>query len=370
MAQRQALKPPVLPGFTYVRPLGSGGFSDVFLFQQDMPRRLVAVKVLLSKVEDQAAALALAAEADVMARLSAHPSILTVYQAGVSADGRPYLVSEYCPASLTNRYRHEALPVAEVLSIGIKIASAVETAHRAGLLHRDIKPSNILLTSFGQPVLSDFGVASALEHGEDDVIAMSPPWSAPEIVDHRTSGTVATEVWALAATVYTLLAQHSPFDIPGQRRDDAQLTSRIKKARYTDIERADVPDALQRALEGGMRKVPGDRYPSAQAFGQALQQVEREMGVPVSALETPSDEWAQSAAELPSAADARQPVRSTVPVDSPRRRREGTTGTGAGTATQRERKASKVGRSIVVGVAVAGAAVVGVTVAVVLMVGG
>lgn len=369
MAKRQALNPPVLPGYTYVRPLGSGGFSDVFLFQQDMPRRLVAVKVLLSRIEDEASARALAAEADVMAQLSAHPSILTVYHAGVSADGRPFLVTEYCPASLTNRYRHEQLPVAEVLSIGIKISSAVETAHRAGLLHRDIKPSNILLTSFGHPVLSDFGVATALEQGEDDVIAMSPPWSAPELVDHKTSGTVATEVWALAATVYTLLAQHSPFDRPGQRRDDAELHKRIIKAKYTPIERPDVPDALQRALEGGMRKLPGDRYESAQAFGHALQQVEMEMGVQITGLEIPSDAWSQSAAPMPSADEQRHGVRSTVPVQSQRLRRDNDTTGRAGTSTMRARKAGKVGRNIAVGAAVGGAAVVGAIVAVVLMVG-
>ncbi|MDE0572065.1 serine/threonine protein kinase [Demequina sp. B12] len=369
MAKRQALSPPVLPGYTYVRPLGSGGFADVFLFQQDMPRRLVAVKVLLSRIEDEAAAAALASEADVMAQLSAHPSILTVYQAGVSADGRPFLVSEYCPASLTNRYRNERMPVAEVLSIGIKIASAIETAHRAGLLHRDIKPSNILLTSFGHPVLSDFGVASALEQGEDDVIAMSPPWSAPEVVDHKTSGSVATEVWALAATVYTLLAQHSPFDIPGQRRNDADLIKRIGKAKYVDIDRSDVPDVLQRALEGGMRKLPGDRYPTAQAFGHALQQVEMEMGLPVTALEIPKDEWSQSAVPMPEAGEQRQAVRSTVPVQSQRLRRDADAHTRAGTSTMRARRAGKVGRSIAVGAAIGGAAVVGVVVTILVVVG-
>ncbi|GIG54156.1 serine/threonine-protein kinase [Demequina activiva] len=374
MARRQSLSPPVLAGYTYVRPLGSGGFSDVFLFQQEMPRRLVAVKVLLSRIEDEAAARALAAEADIMASLSAHPAILTVYQASVAPDGRPYLVVEYCPASLTNRYRNERMAVPEVLSIGIKISAAVEAAHRAGLLHRDIKPSNILVTSFGQPVLSDFGVATAVANGEEETIAMSPPWSAPEVVERRTSGTVATEVWALAATVYTLLAQRGPFDgADGRRGDESQLRARIARAKYTPIGRSDIPPTLERALEGGMRKLPGDRYPSALAFGQALQAVEQELGLPVTPLDVPTEEWAQATASAPSPDGPRAPARSTVPVESRRLRRDDAggsrAGTRAGTKTRHEAEANRVGRGIAIAALVAGAAAIGVLVTILLVAG-
>ncbi|RZI92460.1 MAG: serine/threonine protein kinase, partial [Microbacterium sp.] len=208
MASRLPSAPPVLGGFTYVRPLGTGGFADVFLFEQDLPRRSVAVKVLLKDIVDEGLLRMFNAEADVMARLSAHPSILTVYEASISADGRPYLVMEYCPTSLTTRYRREPMSVPEVLQIGVRIASALETAHRSGLLHRDIKPSNILITAYGAPVLSDFGIAAAVSGrtGADEVFAMSVPWSAPEIVDERIPGSITAEVWSLGATVYSLLA--------------------------------------------------------------------------------------------------------------------------------------------------------------------
>ena len=133
MARRLPSQPPVLPGFSYVHVLGSGGFADVFLYEQNMPRRQVAVKVMLSEVVNDQVRQMFQAEANLMAQLSAHPSILTVYQASVSSDGRPYLVMELCSAALSQRYPSERLPVADVLRIPVKIGSAIATAHRAGV---------------------------------------------------------------------------------------------------------------------------------------------------------------------------------------------------------------------------------------------
>ncbi len=130
--------PPTLSGFNYVRPLGAGGFADVFLFEQNLPHRSVAVKVLLQSVVDAEVLRMFNAEADVMARLSSHPSILTVYAASISADGRPYLVMEYCPNGPAGRFRRNPFSIPDALDVGVRIASALETAHRAGVLHRDI----------------------------------------------------------------------------------------------------------------------------------------------------------------------------------------------------------------------------------------
>jgi serine/threonine protein kinase len=307
--------PPILPGLAYIRPLGSGGFADVFLYEQDMPRRSVAVKVLPSDVRDPDLLRMFNAEADVLAHLSAHPSIVTVYQAGISADGRPYIVMEYCPGSLAQRYRVERMPVPEVLAIGVKMASALESAHRAGLVHRDVKPSNILITTFGSPVLADFGISSSLaRQGADEVLAMSVPWSAPEVVAEQTAGTVATEVWSLGATVYSLLAGQSPFE----RRERGQntrdhLRRRIARAAYTDIPRADVPASLQSLLARSMSRDPRERPASALEVGEALRGVQAELGLPVTPLEVAVDEWTPAARGVDFAdTSLRGPVRSRV----------------------------------------------------------
>jgi eukaryotic-like serine/threonine-protein kinase len=293
MARRLPSQPPTLPGFSHVHVLGAGGFADVFLYEQNMPHRQVAVKVMLSEVVNDHVRSMFQAEANLMAQLSAHPSILTVYQASVSSDGRPYLVMELCSAALSQRYRQERIPVSEVLRIAVKIGSAVETAHRAGVLHRDIKPSNILLTAYGHPVLSDFGIASTLSGlGESAVVGMSIPWSAPEVLMDETSGTVESEVWALAATVYSFLAGRSPFEHPGSSNTSNDLITRITRAKPQPIDRTDVPKSLEVALYRAMSRRPENRQSSVLELVREFQAIESELGLPQTQVEVAMDDWA------------------------------------------------------------------------------
>jgi serine/threonine protein kinase len=326
VATRLPSSPPILPGLAYIRPLGSGGFADVFLYEQDMPRRDVAVKVLPSDIGDPELRRMFNAEADVLAHLSAHPAIVTVYQAGISADGRPYISMEFCPGSLAQRYRIERMPVEEVLAIGVRMASALESAHRAGLIHRDVKPSNILITTFGAPVLADFGISSSLARaGSGEVLAMSIPWSAPEVIAEQTSGTVASEVWSLGATVYSLLAGHSPFERRerGQNSRD-QLRRRIARATYTEIARSDVPASLQTVLATAMSRDPARRHASALAFADALRDVQAELGLARTPVEVPTDGWAPAARGVDfDDSDLRGPARSRIERDVRRKMRPG-----------------------------------------------
>ena len=319
MPKRQPGRPPVLPGFQYLRPLGTGGFADVFLYEQDMPRRQVAVKVLLESVVDFELVRMFNAEADSLARLSSHPSILTIFEATISADGRPFLVMEYCPGSYQSRYREEIIPVPEVLQTSIRIASALETCHRAGVLHRDIKPSNILVNSFGSALLSDFGIATSSSPSGGEVLALSVPWSAPEVVAEETAGTIPSEVYSLGATIYTLLAGRSPYEVPQYGKNTTEdLRKRIKKGGYTPINRPDVPPALEAILERAMAKNPQDRFGSVFELASALQQVQYQLGLPATPIEVSDTGWAVAGPVDFSNNQLRGPVRSTVEV--PKRR--------------------------------------------------
>ncbi|MGM7698184.1 serine/threonine-protein kinase [Microbacterium sp. A84] len=281
--------PPALPGFTYVEPLGTGGFADVFLYEQQMPKRRVAVKVLLADRISSGSAQEFADEANVMAMLSTHPAIVTIYQAAVAGDGRPYIVMEYCPRpNLQLRARKEPFSVAETLRVGIQVAGAVETAHRAGILHRDIKPANILVTEYNRPALTDFGIASTTS-AISEATGMSIPWSPPESFGDPPQSGTWSDIWALGATLFTLLAGRSPFERPGERNSSADLIERIERAALLPLGRPDSPASLQRVLERAMAKNPADRYPSAVAFARALQKVQIELSHSVTPIDIVDD---------------------------------------------------------------------------------
>lgn len=283
---RTAAVPPQLTGFTPVRLIGVGGYADVYLYEQQMPQRNVAVKVLVAdKVAGSQQRAQFTAEANLMARVSTHPYIVSIFDASISSDGRPYLVMEYYPGlNFLERARRERLSVAMALRTGIQIASAIETAHRAGVLHRDIKPANILTSEYGRPGLTDFGIAATDTPTATEAEGMSVPWAPPEAfgmarLDER------ADIYSLAATVYHLVAGRSPYEIPSGSNSSLDLMNRIERQPLPAIGRPDVPPSLERVLAIAMAKDPSHRPATAAEFGRLLQEVEAELHLPVTQLE-------------------------------------------------------------------------------------
>lgn len=285
--KRAPAPPPEIPGYDFLQLLGSGGFADVYLYQQALPSRRVAIKVLLQTQQNQVENFR--NEANLMAQLSEHPSIVTIYGAAVTPDGRPYLAMEYAPkANLGQRYQRERFSVPEVLTLGVQIAGAVETAHRAGILHRDIKPANILVTAYNRPALTDFGIATS-GTASDQETGMSVPWSPPEAFASQPWAGPESDVFSLAATLYTLLAGRTPFEIPGESNSSLDLIERIEAGNISPLARSDVPAELESTLRIAMEADPRKRFSTALDLGRALQRVESGMALPVTQIDVLDD---------------------------------------------------------------------------------
>lgn len=288
MAKRQPSAPPKLPGFEFVRHIGSGGYADVFLYQEQSPSRQVAIKVLDREAAGTVADYA--AEANLMARVGSHPYIVQVHQAIVAPDGLQCLVMEFYPGdNFYDRARDEQISVAEALRVGIQLAAAVETAHRAGVLHRDIKPANVLTSRLRLPGLTDFGIASVQGPGAVAAEGLSIPWSPPEAFGESNPTDARSDVYSLAATVYTLLAGRSPFEIKGGDNRPLAVMSRIEHDPVPRTGRGDVPDMLERVLAGAMAKNPAHRPASAAELGRQLQGVESHLHLAVTQLQVEQD---------------------------------------------------------------------------------
>jgi Protein kinase domain len=269
-----------------VEVIGSGGYADVFLYDQVSPRRQVAIKVLDADLLPEGAASDYTAEADVMGMVSEHPFIVQVFEAGISPDGRPFLVMEYYPGqNFQQRSRSERFSVAEVLRVGIQIAGAVETAHRAGILHRDIKPANILTSKFRKPGLTDFGIAAVDGPADEEADGgLSIPWSPPEAFGAPVTD-VRSDVYSLAASCYTMLTGRSPFEQPGGDNRQFALMTRIERDPLPAVGRPDVPVQLERVLAAAMAKDHRHRPASAADFARQLQAVESELHLPITELD-------------------------------------------------------------------------------------
>ncbi len=274
---------PRIPGLDVVHPLGSGGYADVYLYEQQQPRMPVAVKVLKREGLTAAIRRQFVDEANTMAQLADHPYIVQVFRSEQTADGGAYLVMKYYPPpNLAVRSKAERMSVEEVLRTGIQLASAVETAHRAGIIHRDIKPANVLVSQYGQPGLTDFGIAGRGGHAEDvdEDVGVSVPWSPPEVLYGQSNGDARSDVYSLAATLWHLLVGRSPFEQPGGDNSAYALMPRIRAVPVPPTGRADVPVSLERLLAHAMAKAPDSRPQTALELARGLQAVEQEQRLP------------------------------------------------------------------------------------------
>ncbi len=287
-------------GFEDITEIGGGAFASVYRAVEISTARPVALKLL--NVASMHARLVedFRAEVRILATVSSHPSIVTLYRTVATPDGRPVLVLELCRGSYAQRVRAAGpLVAAEVVSVGIKVAGALETAHRAGFLHRDMKPQNILVTQFGEPALADFGVATlqASAQATEGVFGFTTLHAPPEVLE-GTPLSPATDVYGLASTLYQLLTGRAPFTA-FEGEAPASVILRILHDPVAAVTSVDVPAAFSDLLASALAKDPLQRPASAQAMADALRSIEASSGWPLTPYLVWGDEpapWGQQSA--------------------------------------------------------------------------
>jgi predicted ATPase len=259
-------------GFADADEVGRGGFGIVFRCRQTALDRVVAVKVLTAELPEDRERFV--REQRAMGRLTGHPNVVGVLQVGQTDSGYPYLVMQYHQrGSLDARIRRLGrLPIDEVLHVGVKIAGALEAAHRREIVHRDVKPANILLTDYEEPALADFGIAHIVGGFKTatGTFTGSPAFTAPEILSGDPPS-VASDVYGLGATLFAALTGHAAYE----RKSGEQVVTqflRIATEPVPDLRDSGIPEDVSAVVERAMSRDAWQR-PSAADLGEELRHV-------------------------------------------------------------------------------------------------
>lgn len=269
-----------IPGLTSAVLIGEGGFGQVYRAHQASFSRDVAVKVSRAPLHEATPRLRFERECRAMGMLSAHPNIVTVYESGFTGNDLPYLIMEFAArGSLADELdRDHPFEPAEVLSLGVRLAGALATAHQAGVLHRDIKPENVLVSSYGEPKLADFGLARLRDAPttQSQQLTASLQHVPPELLQHG-QPTEAGDICSLGSTLFELVSGRPPYWRDGERSIEP-LIRRTSTERPPDLREQGVPAPLAEVIAQALDRDPAARPTSARALGEALQEAQRALG--------------------------------------------------------------------------------------------
>ena len=260
--------------YTVDREIGRGGMATVYLARDVRHNRKVALKVLNPELGAVLGVERFLAEIQVTANLQ-HPNLLPLFDSG-EANGllfyvMPFVEGESLRAMLN---REKQLAIEDTVRIATSIASALDYAHRHGVIHRDLKPENILLHD-GQPLVADFGIALAVSNAGGDRITQTglslgtPQYMSPEQAtgDREIDG--RTDIYSLGALTYEMLTGEPPHDGKTSQAIIAKILT--DKPRSVRLSRDTVPQHIEDAVLRALAKLPADRFHTAHEFAQALQ---------------------------------------------------------------------------------------------------
>jgi eukaryotic-like serine/threonine-protein kinase len=300
--------------------IGKGGIGEVYLAERSdgSYTKKVALKCIKRGMDSETILQRFRHERQILATLQ-HPNIATLFDGGLTHDGRPYLVMEYVDGIPIDRYCNEhKLGIEKRLKLFREVCHAVQYAHRNLVVHRDLKPSNILVADDGTVKLLDFGIAKLLDEEDDGLTltkipVMTPVYAAPEQIRGEVISTAA-DVYGLGVVLYEVLTGYRPYKLStgssleaagaiiSQKPDRPSVTvlkslkkgnDALSNGERTTMDIADArgtnPEKLARRLRGdldvivmkALRKEPDRRYTSAEAL---MEDINRHLeGLPVTA---------------------------------------------------------------------------------------
>jgi serine/threonine-protein kinase len=259
--------------YTIERELGQGGMATVYLAHDTRHDRDVAIKVLHPDLAAALGAERFLAEIRTTANLQ-HPHILPLHDSGV-ADGFLYYVMPFVDGeTLRDRLtRERQLPLNDTLTIAREVADALQYAHHRGIIHRDIKPENILLQG-GHALVADFGIALAVQQAGGQRMTQTglslgtPQYMSPEQAMGERTLDARTDVYALGAVTYEMLAGGAPFTGSSVQAIVAKVLTE-RPSPITTV-RDTIPPSVEHAVLRALAKLPADRWTSAADYAAAL----------------------------------------------------------------------------------------------------
>lgn len=266
------MKTHTLGPYVLLEEIGYGGMATVYRAHQPSVERDVAIKVILrARLEDQEAVQRFQREARLIARLE-HPHILPVYD----FDGRhdpPYIVMRYLDSgTLREVMMRGALPLNEVSYLIQQIGSALDYAHRQGIVHRDIKPSNIMIDRDGNAFVTDFGIARMVSGGQHITVTGAlmgtPAYMSPEQAQGQANLDQRTDIYALGVILFQMLTGQLPY--AHDNNFSVMMMHVNEKVPSACAKNPDLPTAVDNVIYRALAKVPEERYQSAAELAQAV----------------------------------------------------------------------------------------------------
>jgi serine/threonine protein kinase len=264
----------IVSHYRIVEPIGAGGMGQVYLAEDQKLHRQVALKILPAEVlEDIDRLRRFKREALAISALN-HPNILTIFEFD-DVDGVPSLASEYVRGkTLRNKLDNGRLEVDIAVDIAVQVASALQTAHEAGVIHRDIKPENIMIRDDGYVKVLDFGLAKLTgdmrsretERTQTQAFSlpgiimgttayMSPEQARSKTIDSR------TDIFSFGIVLYEMLSGRPPFE--GETATDVIAEIIQKDPPNVSTHNSAIPDALDRIVNKCLKKDRDERYQTA-----------------------------------------------------------------------------------------------------------